>query len=75
MWDSYLCLSVMWDSYLCLSVMWDSYLCLSVMWDSYLCLKCNVRWSLLDINKSKETACSKKSYVSKRTRETIPHYT
>jgi hypothetical protein len=29
----------------------------------------------LDINKSKETACSKYSYGSKRTRETIPHYT
>ena len=29
----------------------------------------------LDINKGKETACSKKSYGSKRTRETILHYT
>jgi hypothetical protein len=29
----------------------------------------------LDINKSKETACSKKSYESKRKRETISHYT
>jgi hypothetical protein len=29
----------------------------------------------LDINKSKETACSKKSYVSKLKRETILHYT
>ena len=29
----------------------------------------------LNINKSKETACSKKSYGSKRTRENIPHYT
>ena len=29
----------------------------------------------LNINKSKETACSKKSYVSNRTRETIQHYT
>jgi hypothetical protein len=29
----------------------------------------------LDINKSKETACSKKSYGSKWTRETNRHYT
>jgi hypothetical protein len=29
----------------------------------------------LNINKSKETDCSKKSYGSKRTRENIPHKT